>query len=185
MAFSFENLKNNLEAAMKKTGEVAEKAYKKGSEVAEKAVKKGGEVANVAKLNLSLTDKKSKLTKLFTELGQLTYEKADAAEIAAKIVDIDDIKAAIEALKVEIAAANGKVFCKCGKEIEAEATFCKYCGAKVEKPEPKAEPEAKPEPKAADHEEADEKKIVDTKPLTTEEFVDTFESVMDKYGFKK
>ena len=185
MAFSFENLKNNLSNVMKKTGEVAEKAYKKSSEVAEMAVKKGGEVANVAKLNISLGDKKNKLTKLFTELGQLTYDKADAADIAAKIVDIDDVKAAIEALKVEIAAANGKVFCKCGKEIEADATFCKYCGAKVEKPEPAEETTEKASAKPESHEEADEKEVIDTKPLTAEEFVDTFESVMDKYGFKK
>ena len=48
----------------------------------------------------------------------------------------------IEALKAEITAANGKIVCKCGKEIEDDATFCKYCGAKVEKPAPKAEPVA-------------------------------------------
>lgn len=183
MAFSFENLKTNLANVAKKTGEVAEKAVRMGGEVAEKAVKKGTEVVGIAKLNISLNEREAELKKLFTELGILTYDKAEAAEIASKIVDIDDKKAEIEALKAEIAAANGKVVCKCGKEIEDDATFCKYCGAKVEKPAPKAASEAEA-PTGEPTEKADEN-VADSKPLSTDEFVDTFENVMDKYGFKK
>ena len=169
MAFSFENLKTNLANVAKKTGEVAEKAVRMGGEVAEKAVKKGTEVVGIAKLNISLNEREAELKKLFTELGILTYDKAEAAEI--------------EALKAEIAAANGKVVCKCGKEIEDDATFCKYCGAKVEKPAPKAATEAEA-PTGEPTEKADEN-VADSKPLSTDEFVDTFENVMDKYGFKK
>lgn len=177
MAFSFENLKANLSQVAKKTGEVAEKAVKKGGEFAEIAYKKGGEVAELAKLNLSLKEKENELKKLFTELGMLTYDKAEAAEIAAKIVDIDDLKAAIEGLKSDIAAANGKTVCKCGKEIEINASFCPFCGAKVEEPV-KAEPET--EEKVEESAAAEE----GSKPAASSDadaFVDTFENVVKKY----
>ncbi|MGN1128538.1 MAG: hypothetical protein ACI4T6_06225 [Candidatus Flemingiibacterium sp.] len=182
MAFSFENLKANLSNMAKKTGEVAEKAVKKGSEVAEMAVKKGTEVAGIAKLNISLKEKEGELKKRFTELGELCYNKAEDSALAAKIVDIDDVKAAIEALKNEIAEANGKTICSCGKEIDIDASFCKYCGAKIEK---KAD-DVKPEPEDVKPAEADgSDEVKDAKPLTTDEFVDTFESVMDKYDLNK
>ena len=182
MAFSFDNLKNNLANIAKKTGDVAEKAVRKGGEYADKAIKKGTEVAGIAKLNISLKERENELKKLLFELGKLTYNKADETEIAAKIVDIDDKKAEIAALKFEIEAANGKIVCKCGKEIDDDAAFCKYCGAKVEKKSeaetPKAEESA---PKTAEVEET----VADSKPLTTDEFVATFENVMEKYGLNK
>lgn len=180
MAFSIDNLKNSLSNVAKKTGEIAEKAVKKGSEVAEIAVKKGGEVAEIAKLNISLKEKESELKKLFFELGKLTYAKASADEIAAKIVDIDDKKAEIDSLKLDIMAANGKTVCKCGKEIDLDDDFCKYCGAKVEKSVESSEPKAN---EAAPIKDAED--TVAVKPLTPTEFVDTFENIMVKYGFKK
>lgn len=184
MAFSFENLKANLSSAAKKTGAIAEKAVKKGSEIAETAVKKGSEVAEIAKLNISLKEKESDLKKLFFELGKLTYDKATAEEIAAKTVDIDDKKAEIAALKVEIMEANGKTVCACGKEVDLNDGFCKHCGAKIEKTSEVKE-EAPKAVEATAVEEKTETAPAASKPMTTSEFINTFNEVMVKYGFKK
>lgn len=173
MAFSFENLKANLSNVAKKTGEVAEKA-----------VKKGGEVAELAKLNISLKDKENELKKLFTELGMLTYDKAEAAAIAAKIVDIDDTKAAIELLKSDIASASGKKVCECGKEIDIDASFCPFCGARVETPAPKTETVEAVEIVEENTETVEEKTESSTAEAPksgSDSFVDTFENVVDKY----
>lgn len=185
MAFSFENLKANLSNVAKKTGEVAGKAVKIGGEVAEKAVKKGSEVAEIAKLNISLKEKEVELKKLFAELGELCYSKADDSALAAKIVDIDDVKSAIEVLKQDIAEANGKIRCICGKEVDKDAAFCQFCGAKIEKKISEPEP-VEPDAEEVKTEAPVAKEAVnDVKPLSADEFVETFESVMDKYGFNK
>ena len=105
---------------------------KSAKNIASKAVKKTGELAESAKLTILLKSEESKLEGLFAALGKLTYEKADAALIAAEILEIDEQKNVIKQLKADIAANSGKMFCPaCGKEIADDAKFCPACGKPV------------------------------------------------------
>ena len=80
---------------------------KSAKSIASKAVKKTGEVAESAKLAIALRSEESKLEGLFAALGKLTYEKADAALIAAEILEIDEQKNVIKQIKTEIAENSG------------------------------------------------------------------------------
>lgn len=164
---------------------------KSAKSIASKAVKKTGEVAESAKLAIALRSEESKLEGLFAALGKLTYEKADAALIAAEILEIDEQKNVIKQIKIEIAENSGKTFCPaCGKEIPDDATrFCPACGKSQEK---KAEAKAEPAPEKKTEDEKKNMKtettttvVANTKPLTAEEFVEFFKATMVKYGFTK
>ena len=149
---------------------------KSAKSIASKAVKKTGEVAESAKLAIALRSEESKLEGLFAALGKLTYEKADAALIAAEILEIDEQKNVIKQIKTEIAENSGK-------------TFCPACGKSQEK---KAEVKAEPAPEKKTEDEKKNMKtettttvVANTKPLTAEEFVEFFKATMVKYGFTK
>ena len=149
---------------------------KSAKSIASKAVKKTGEVAESAKLAIALRSEESKLEGLFAALGKLTYEKADAALIAAEILEIDEQKNVIKQIKTEIAENSGK-------------TFCPACGKSQEK---KAEAKAEPAPEKKTEDEKKNMKtettttvVANTKPLTAEEFVEFFKATMVKYGFTK
>lgn len=163
---------------------------KSAKSIASKAVKKTGEVAESAKLAIALRSEESKLEGLFAALGKLTYEKADAALIAAEILEIDEQKNVIKQIKTEIAENSGKTFCPaCGKEIPDDARFCPACGKSQEK---KTEAKAEPAPEKKTEDEKKNMKtetttpvVANTKPLTAEEFVEFFKATMVKYGFTK
>lgn len=162
---------------------------KNAKNIASKAVKKTGELAESAKLTITLKSEESKLEGLFAALGKLTYEKADAALIAAEILEIDEQKNVIKQLKADIAANSGKMFCPaCGKEIADDAKFCPACGKPQEtKAEPVNETKAEDEKKNVKTEEAAAPKAdtITVKPLTPDEFVAFFKATMVKYGFAK
>ena len=177
---------------------------KSAKSIASKAVKKTGEVAESAKLAIALRSEESKLEGLFAALGKLTYEKADAALIAAEILEIDEQKNVIKQIKTEIAENSGKTFCPaCGKEIPDDARFCPACGKEIpddarfcpacgKSQEKKAEAKAEPAPEKKTEDEKKNMKtettttvVANTKPLTAEEFVEFFKATMVKYGFTK
>ncbi len=163
-----DKLKSGFDTAVQKTGELADKA-----------VKKGGEVAESAKLTLNLKNEEAKLAKLFGKLGMLAYEKAADEEMAAVIVEIDDTKAAIAALKAEIMANSGKMLCTaCGKELEAGSQFCQFCGAKLEQPAPAEVVEEVAEAVEETVEEAVEA-VTDAAEAVAETVAETVEEIKD------
>ncbi|MBQ8510796.1 MAG: zinc ribbon domain-containing protein [Clostridia bacterium] len=178
MAFNFDKLNSFLN-----------KAAENVNAAAKTAAKKTGEVAESAKLTIALKTEQSKLEGLYNQLGKLYYEKAEEAQLAAQVLEIDEQKVVIEQLKAEIAENSGKVICPgCGKEISVDVAFCPACGTKQEEkkksvttePAPKTET-PKEAPKEAPKTEAPK---AESKPLTADEFVSFFKATVAKYYAK-
>ena len=112
------------------------------SDVADKAVKKTNELTSIAKLQMSVKSKESKLAVVYEEIGRLFYNAERSgiectAEIANCIMKADKIKSEIASAKAEIAKLRNVVICEgCGNEISNTAAFCSFCGMKQIKPEP-------------------------------------------------
>ena len=148
----------------------------KAQTAAQTAAKKTGEVAESAKLNISLKTEQQKLGRLYASLGQLYYEKAEEAQLAAQVMEIDEQQQIIADLKVVIAEQKGKILCPaCGKEIDGDSLFCNAGGPTQEQKKNLTTEEAAPEAAPA------EAPAAPAKPLTAEEFIDFFKATMVKY----
>ena len=112
------------------------------SDVADKAVKKTNELTSIAKLQMSVKSKESKLAVVYEEIGRLFYNAERNGEdytsdIAALIMKADKFMADIDTTKKQINSLRKVVVCEgCGKEISDEAAYCSFCGTKQTKPEP-------------------------------------------------
>ncbi len=99
-------------------------------------MKKTEEITNLAKIKLAIHSEEAKLEKCYSEIGQLYYdfqrkEEDHAAEIAALLLEADELITKLDALKAQLAALQNDVICqKCGTQIPVEATFCPVCGSK-------------------------------------------------------
>lgn len=139
------------------------------------AIKKTGEAAETAKLNIALASEKRKLEKMFSTLGKLFYEQVKGTDvrvqIKAQIFEINEQKNVIASLRADIAASRGKAQCIfCGKPLDLESTYCQHCGKQQF---------AKAGTSAAHNDEGNES--VSQKPLSAEDFVDTFKNITAKY----
>jgi len=119
-----------------------EEFKRNASGVADKAVKKTNEITGIAKLQMSVKSKETKLAAVYEDIGRLFYNAERSgidctAEIANCIMKADKIKAEIASAKAEIAKLRNVVICEgCGNEIANTAAFCSFCGMKQIKPEP-------------------------------------------------
>ena len=99
-------------------------------------MKKTEELTNLAKLKVAIHTEESKLDKCYSEIGELYYdfqrnEEDHAAEIAALLLEADELNAKLGELKAQLAALQNDVICsKCSAQIPMEATFCPVCGNK-------------------------------------------------------
>ena len=109
---------------------------KSAKEAAAFTKKKTEELTNLAKLKLALHGECSKLEKCYSEIGEHYYnfqrkEEDHAAEIAALLLEADDLNEKIAALKAQLASLQNDVICKqCGEQSPVEASFCPICGQK-------------------------------------------------------
>lgn len=108
---------------------------KKGAkDAAAFTVKKTEELTSLAKLKLALHNEETKLEKCYSEIGEHYYnfqrkEEDHAAEIAALLLEADELNAKIAELKAQLATLQNDVICKkCGEQIPVEASFCPICG---------------------------------------------------------
>lgn len=112
-------------------------------EAASLTMKKTEELTNVAKLKLALHSEEGKLDKCYAEIGSLYYDfqrkdNDHAAEIAALLLEADELNTKLEALKKELAALQNSVLCQsCGAKVAVEFDYCPTCGKKVKFEEPK------------------------------------------------
>lgn len=121
------------------------------TDAANKAAKKTGEITNIAKLTMNIKTAEAKLGDVYEEIGRLFYTAERTGEdftgeIASNIMKADKIKADIANFKAELAVLRNVIVCEsCGNEINADAAFCSFCGAKVERPAPIVEETAEDE----------------------------------------
>lgn len=125
---------------------------------AEVVGKKAGQLVDISKLRINMSELNTAIGKCYSELGQYVYDikksgvTGDEADFAEKIAEIDDLYAQLSAVATEIAALQNKVTCPvCGKQCQADTSFCPYCGAKLSSDEKPAEPVTE-EPEAAPEE---------------------------------
>ncbi len=101
-------------------------------------MKKTEEITATAKLKLAIHSEMGKLEKCYQEIGELYYEvhrkDADnAAEIAALLLEGDELNTKIAALRSQLAAVQRGVICGgCGNQISSEFGFCPICGKKAD-----------------------------------------------------
>ena len=114
------------------------KLTKKAKDTYDVASKKTGELAKEAKLRMKMNENKSDINELYKEIGKKVYEKHVLSEeiniktdLEEECTKIDVLSAEIETCLNQIRELKDKKQCpKCFKEIELEAKFCNYCGAK-------------------------------------------------------
>lgn len=122
-----------------------DKLTKKAKETYGVASKKTGDIAKEAKLKMKMNENKSDINKLYQEIGKKVYEKYVLSEeiniktdLEEECTKIDVLSAEIESFLNQIRELKDKKQCpKCFNEIELEAKFCNYCGAKQEEKEVK------------------------------------------------
>jgi RNA polymerase subunit RPABC4/transcription elongation factor Spt4 len=117
---------------------------KKATELAQSAAKKSGELVETTKLSLAVNSEEDKITKNFTEIGKIAYEKYVSSknaepEFLSLFEEISASKNTIARLKSQIMAVkNIKLCTNCSVEIEKGVGFCPKCGSKQEEPQSEA-----------------------------------------------
>lgn len=112
---------------------------KKLTKVGEAAAEKTKEVAEFTKINAKILEIQNKLDKAYIEVAKKYLELHPAN-------DDDDMKAVVDVvygfedqlkdLRKQLQELKGVVKCDvCGFESDAEAAFCKKCGAELKKEE--------------------------------------------------
>jgi len=101
------------------------------------ATKKAGELLSVAKLNIRIMELNGQVNTALREVGELLYAThtgtpTDSEILQAKLVEIDALKAEIEALNAQIGREQAAPVCPtCGAAIHKDDIFCRECGGKL------------------------------------------------------
>lgn len=102
-----------------------------GKDVAQKS----SDMVETTKLNMSISQEKEKITRLYTEIGSLVYQEFKAGNdvgFGEKCAQIVEMEGKIEELQNKILEIKNAAKCPgCGAEVSAETVFCAQCGAKV------------------------------------------------------
>ena len=110
---------------------------KKASETYRNTAEKTNKLTREMKLKSSISDAKSKIEKIYAEIGKKVYEKhirEENIDIKSELVEecskIDAYAKDIEDMRMEILALKDLRLCKtCAAEIAITAKFCPKCGA--------------------------------------------------------
>lgn len=125
---------------------------KKATETYKNTTEKTNKIAKEMKLKAAISDRKTKIQNMYTEIGKKVYEKhirEENIDIEAELADeygqIDALSKEIEDMNTEIRALKDIRLCKtCAAEIAFEAKFCPKCGAAQENIEIKTEVKVEP-----------------------------------------
>ena len=136
--------------------EFFDKLSKKASEAYKITADKTGKIAKETKLKLKISELKSEINTIYTEIGKKAYEKHTiknggekctenvCEQIKEKCLKIDVLSDEIDNLLKQCLELNDKKQCEnCYAEIEKDVKFCPKCGTKQEeiKEEPAKEVE--------------------------------------------
>lgn len=117
------------------------KLTKKATETYKTAAEKTGKLANETKLKIKISDYKSKISEVYTEIGKKVYQKYQLngdfdikSHIKEELERIDELNSQIRDCEAEILKLSDMRQCvKCKNTIDKTAKFCPACGA--EQPE--------------------------------------------------
>ena len=138
MADFFGNLWENLESLGKTISKKAEVVAKKTEEAVEVVAKKTEETVEVQKLKSQIRVMERNNERDFQDMGKMVYERYQKEEeVDPEFVEfceaIKERETSIEEYKKQVAEIKGLDVCpKCKVHVEANATFCPKCGAKIE-----------------------------------------------------
>lgn len=113
---------------------------KKASETYKNTAEKTNKITREMKLKSLINEDKSKVEKLYAEIGKKVYEKhirEENIDIKSELLEecskIDAYAKEIEDMKTEMLALKNLCVCKkCASEISMSAKFCPKCGASQE-----------------------------------------------------
>lgn len=123
------------------------------------AVKRSGELLEISKVKMAVADTKNEIGRKYRELGEKVYEAhqedADTAtEVEGIIWELDELFEVLKSHEMKLASLKKEKICEnCKQSSDMEAAYCSKCGAKF--PEQEPEEEKQPEPDVV-NEEADE-----------------------------
>ena len=125
--------------------EFFDKLSKKASEAYKITADKTGKLAKETKLKLKISELKSEINTIYTEIGKKAYEKHTlkngkenctenvCEEIKEKCLKIDMLSDEIDNLLKQCLELKDKKQCEnCYAKIEKDVKFCPHCGAKQE-----------------------------------------------------
>ncbi|MBE7040386.1 MAG: zinc-ribbon domain-containing protein [Ruminococcaceae bacterium] len=102
------------------------------------AVKKSGEIIELTKTKMAMTETKNAIREKVIRLGELTYfatKGEDMPEYDAEelIAEIDELKQTLSEQEAKAADLAGKKICpRCKKVMDADFAFCPACGIHME-----------------------------------------------------
>ncbi|MBD9158233.1 MAG: zinc-ribbon domain-containing protein [Clostridiales bacterium] len=136
---------NNMKKERMNIMEFFDKLSKKASEAYKITADKTGKLAKETKLKLKISELKSEINTIYTEIGKKAYEKHTlkngkenctenvCEEIKEKCLKIDMLSDEIDNLLKQCLELKDKKQCEnCYAEIEKDVKFCPHCGAKQE-----------------------------------------------------
>jgi rRNA maturation endonuclease Nob1 len=101
-----------------------------GKDVSQKAK----DLSGTAKLTMDIHSKEDQLEDLYAQLGKRYFEAYSGEDTDEQIQQIRELLTVIEDMKKELQKLKGTRVCpECGEQVGSEDSFCKSCGAKLEK----------------------------------------------------
>ncbi|MGN1059422.1 MAG: hypothetical protein ACI4QW_03230 [Clostridia bacterium] len=110
-----------------------EKFFSDLKQTVNSAVKKSGELVELTKIKIAVGDTKNAIRTNFEKLGELAYLAAkgdDAQGTAEELVSaIDELKETLNQQEAKLAELSNKKICShCGKASSEDSAFCSACG---------------------------------------------------------
>lgn len=95
---------------------------------------KTGDMVEISKLNMSISQEKDKIARIYSDIGKAVYEQYKSGNdvgFADKCDIISEHERKIEELQQKILEIkNVKKCSSCGTEVSVDTAFCPQCGAR-------------------------------------------------------
>ncbi len=96
---------------------------------------KSSDMVETTKINMSISQEKDKVNKIFYEMGAAVYEQYKAGNdvgLGEQCMQVAEMEAKIAELQAKIMEIKNTAKCPgCGAEVSAETVFCANCGTKL------------------------------------------------------
>jgi DNA-directed RNA polymerase subunit RPC12/RpoP len=96
---------------------------------------KSSDIIEITKLNMSISQERDKINKLYREIGEAVYQQYKLGNdlgFGDKCGQVFEVESKIEEYQNKIMQIKNLAKCPgCGSEVGTETIYCSYCGAKV------------------------------------------------------